>query len=309
MRDKMPIEEIRARSYKPRDAWWTVFLVDPLAARLVQVAVRFPAITPNRLTLGAFALGMGAAACFAGATYPWLVAGALLFHLSFVLDCMDGKIARLTGTGSVFGSWLDYVFDRLRVLVCAIALFGGQYRRTGEVVFLLVGGLVIFLDMFRYLNALQINKVKDDMRYQLAQVSAEGGVRPAFVEELVHEMPAGEADADALAGADGPVVDVHHDFRSRFAAFVTFRNFLVRHRVRAHVVSGIEFQMAVFIVGPLVGALVWVTLVAGALLLAFELLLIYKLYLSTKAFTRQLDSVERDAPATGPEPKLTPSPA
>ena len=24
---------------------------------------------------------------------------------------MDGKIARLKGTGSVFGAWLDYVFD------------------------------------------------------------------------------------------------------------------------------------------------------------------------------------------------------
>jgi phosphatidylglycerophosphate synthase len=28
------------------------------------------------------------------------VAGAVLFHLSFVIDCMDGKIARLNGTGS-----------------------------------------------------------------------------------------------------------------------------------------------------------------------------------------------------------------
>ena len=59
-----------------------------------------------------------------------LVVGALVYHLSFVLDCMDGKIARLKGTGSILGSWLDYVFDRIRVFTCALALFGGQYRET-----------------------------------------------------------------------------------------------------------------------------------------------------------------------------------
>ncbi|MFL5286419.1 MAG: hypothetical protein ACJ8AW_36945, partial [Rhodopila sp.] len=33
---KVTLQEIRERTYKPRDAWWTVLLVDPLAARLVR---------------------------------------------------------------------------------------------------------------------------------------------------------------------------------------------------------------------------------------------------------------------------------
>ena len=92
------LAEIQERTYKKRDAWWTVFLVDPLAGRLVVWTANHTSITPNQLTFGAGLLGLGAAACFTQATWPWLVAGALLFHLSFVLDCMDGKIARLKGT-------------------------------------------------------------------------------------------------------------------------------------------------------------------------------------------------------------------
>src|SRR5689334_19578887 len=102
MKQRTALADIRERTYKARDAWWTVWLVDPLASRLVWLTSPWPWVTPNRLTLGAFALGGGAAACFLKQSYGWVLAGAVLFHLSFVLDCMDGKTARLNGTGSIF---------------------------------------------------------------------------------------------------------------------------------------------------------------------------------------------------------------
>jgi phosphatidylglycerophosphate synthase len=265
--ERFTLDEVRARTCKDRDSWWTVLLVDPLAVRLVRLVAPYRWITPNRLTTAAFVLGLGAAACFWQQSRVWLIAGALLFHASFVLDCMDGKVARLTGNGSVFGAWMDYVFDRFRVVVCTVGLMGGQYVRTGSVGYLLVGGLVIFLDMFRYLNALQIAKAKDAMRARLTVV---GGVAPVFLEETGH------------AGPERPVVDVYRGFRSRFRRFVTVRDALVRRRIRAHLISGIEFQMAVFIVGPLTGWIAGTALVAGAMLAAFEALLIYKLWIATR---------------------------
>ncbi|SCL31004.1 CDP-alcohol phosphatidyltransferase [Micromonospora rhizosphaerae] len=297
MAQRLPLQEIRDRTYKDRDAWWTVWLVDPVASRLVRLVAPYRWITPNRLTTAAFLLGLAAAACFALQDYPWLVAGAVLFHLSFVIDCMDGKVARLNGTGSVFGAWLDYVFDRLRVLVCTIALMAGQFQRTGDLTYLWVGGGVIFLDMFRYLNALQIGKVKDQMRAELSALQGEGGVRPAFVEETVQQQPVGAATADQLAAGERPVVDVYGDFRTRFGLFVRFRNALVRQRIRAHVVSGIEFQMAVFIIGPLTGFIIGSAVVAGGLVVAFELLLIYKLRAATRSFTRHLADAKSSAAA------------
>ena len=95
MARRVSLGEIRSRTYKRRDAWWTVWLVDPLASRLVWLVAPWRWVTPNRLTTAAFAIGVGSAVCFWQGGYGWLVLGALLFHLSFVLDCMDGKIARL----------------------------------------------------------------------------------------------------------------------------------------------------------------------------------------------------------------------
>jgi phosphatidylglycerophosphate synthase len=267
MAARLALDEVRARTCKDRDAWWTVLLVDPLAVRLVRLVAPYRWITPNRLTTAAFAVGVGAAACFWQQSRLWLIAGAVLFHVSFVLDCMDGKVARLTGNGSVFGAWMDYVFDRFRVVACTVGLMGGQYARTGRVAYLLVGGLVIFLDMFRYLNALQIAKAKDAMR---ARLTVAGGAAPVFVEETGHADP------------ERPVVDVYHGFRSRFRRFMAVRDALVRRRIRPHLISGIEFQMAVFIVGPLIGWVAGTALVAGAMLAAFEVLLIYKLWIATR---------------------------
>jgi phosphatidylglycerophosphate synthase len=293
MATRFTLQDVRTQTYKSRDAWWTVLLVDPLASRLVQLVSRFRAVTPNRLTMAAFLLGVGAAACFARQEYRWLLAGALLFHLSFVIDCMDGKVARLMGTGSVFGAWLDYVFDRLRVLICTIALMSGQYAATGNLMYLWVGGGVIFLDMFRYLNALQMGKVKNDMRGRLAR--SHHDVRPVFVEETALEQPAGAAVTRVSAEGDQPVVDVYGDFRTRFSTFVKLRNVLVRARIRAHLVSGIEFQMAVFIIGPAIGFIIPTAIVAGVLLVAFELLLIFKLWTATQSFARKMAA--REVPA------------
>jgi hypothetical protein len=279
MPQRFTLDEVRARTYKDRDAWWTVWLVDPLAARLVRLVAPYRVVTPNRLTAAALLLGLAAAGTFAQRSVPWLVAGAVLFHLSFVLDCMDGKIARLNGTGSIFGVWLDFVLDRVKVLICAVALFGGQFAETGDLAYLGVGGAVIFLDLFRYLNSAQLTKVRDAMRAQIVEARGPG---VAFAEETAAEHPAG-----AMA-AGGPVVDVYGDFRTRFSPLVRMRNALVRQRIRAHLVSGIEFQMAVFIVGPLTGLVIGVPIVAGALLVLFELLLIYKLLSATRSYARQL---------------------
>lgn len=97
---------------KKVDAWWTVLVVDPLAVRLVRVVARFAAITPTLLTVVAHLLGVVSAALFAGGQ---LVAAAVVFEVRFVIDCADGKLARLRGTSSARGAFLDYVGDYLVV--------------------------------------------------------------------------------------------------------------------------------------------------------------------------------------------------
>lgn len=320
-----PLAEVRRLTEKKRDAWWTVFLVDPVATPLVRWTAMRTRITPNQITWAALVLGLGAAACFAMGDWKWLVVGAVVYHFSFVLDCMDGKLARLTGKGSEFGGWLDYIFDRIRVLACAVALMGGQFHRTGDVIYMWLAVAVVFLDALRYLDALQIFKVRHGMRVKLQQRQAElhsqGGLK--FMEDLLREeeaaaaetaenapsrpaattgVPAGVTepltpndDATAAPEAAAPVVDLQRSFKSRFGPYAAFRDFLIRHRVRPHLISGIEFQMAVFIIAPLTGFIVGTTIAAAVLLLIFELAIIYKLLLSTRDFERLMARMEKEA--------------
>ncbi|MBQ0852655.1 CDP-alcohol phosphatidyltransferase family protein [Streptomyces sp. BH-SS-21] len=356
-RDIPPLAEVRRITEKKRDAWWTVLLVDPVATPLVRLTAKYTRITPNQITWGAFLLGLVSAAFFAFGDWRWLIAGAFVYHLSFILDCMDGKVARLTGQGSVFGAWLDFVFDRIRVAVCGVALMAGQYDRTGETIYIWLAAAVVFLDTLRYINGLEIFKIRHTMRKQIkarvrAARRAENAAELAFMEDLLRNNPEADIEQDirqaatatvtpggvaesaeiaespevaAFAerehapataatavsapdaaeggvGAEGEaptkaparVIDLHQEFRHRFPVYLRARSFFLRHRIRTHLVSGIEFQMGVFILGPLFDSVIKATIVSGALLLVFELAIIYKLLLSTRDFTRTIDSFERE---------------
>ncbi|GAB3493814.1 CDP-alcohol phosphatidyltransferase family protein [Nocardiopsis coralliicola] len=345
------VDEVRQRTCRARDSWWTVALVDPLAVRLVRHAANRTRITPDQLTVAALFFGLGAAACFAMGSPAFLIAGAALYYVCFLLDCMDGKLARLTDRESMFGSWMDYVFDRLRVLVCAIALMGGQYVLTGQVAFVWMALFVVFVDMLRYLDALQVHKMRREMRSRIAGVleraraelsmlsdDAAGGSGAAVgasgagramsdqgeqavlrhgisvLEQILQGHLDREARREAAAGkepeivpfrTDLPRVDLHQEFRSRFPWYQKVWDALRARRVRTHLVGGVEFQMAVFVLAPLAGvaagaAIVWIPVVAGVLLLAFEIAIIYKLWLSTRDFFRVVDGIEGALGFTGP---------
>jgi hypothetical protein len=146
-----------------------------------------------------------------------------------------------------------------------------------------------------------MGKVKDEMRRGLA--AARGEAPAVFVEETGLLHPTGKTAPEMTTmtdrmGVERPVVDVYGDFRNRFGTFVNVRNKLVRRRIRAHVISGIEFQMAVFIIGPLTHWIIGATLVAAGLLVAFELMLILKLWTATRSYARHL----AEAAAVGPPP-------
>ena len=279
------IDEIRERTYKARDAWWTVLLVDPVAVHLVRFVAPYRWITPNLLSALAFVFGVASAACFAMQDRWWLVGGALLFHLSFVVDCMDGKIARLNGTGTMFGVWFDFIFDRLRVVLCTIALMGGQYARTGDVAWIWLAAAVLGLDLFRYLNGAQMAKIKATMRLQLDEAKGITTVAQAVDDE-------GESEEPVPAGpARSP--------------YERIRNALLRHRIRIHLFSGIEFEMTVFVIGPLIGFVFWTSIVAGVLLLLFEALLVVRLAQLIRQWKSQMAAAEKKREQVSPEPTPT----
>lgn len=347
------LDEVRARTLKERDSWWTVYFVDPLAVRFVRLLANRTSATPNQVTVAALFLGLGAAVCFAVGYWQFLLLGAVLYYLCFLLDCVDGKLARLTDGETLFGAWMDYVSDRFRVLVCAVALMGGQYvvavqenPGSAPVVFVWLALAVVFLDMLRYLNALQVYKVRREMGSHLAaaleraratlsmlepeaddEVTGEatgrgdrrmsdGGEQAvlrhgiAVLEQILRNQNERETRNSRSAGKQPdltlPRVDLHQEFRSRFPWYQRFWSALNARRVRTHLMGGIEFQMAVFVLAPIAAALVapsaigWIAAVAGVLLLAFEIAIIYKLWLSTRDFFRVVDGIDGALRFSGP---------
>ncbi|MGH7818367.1 MAG: CDP-alcohol phosphatidyltransferase family protein, partial [Candidatus Binatia bacterium] len=121
-----------AAAIKPRDAWWSRLVVGPLANRVVGRLAPYPAVTPNRVTLFSLAVGLAAAALFFVAEQPALLAGALLLQVSFLLDCVDGQLARFRGSSSLFGAILDRLCDRVKLAAVLLGIATGAHGEGGS---------------------------------------------------------------------------------------------------------------------------------------------------------------------------------
>jgi len=91
-------------------------------------------------------------------------------------------------------------------------------------------------------------------------------------------------------------VDLNQNFKSRFVLYLRVRSWLEKHRVRPHLFSGIEYQMFIFIIGPLVGLIVEMVIISSVLLLIFELAILYKLWLSTLDFKKVMEKLKNNLP-------------
>ncbi|HET7483480.1 MAG TPA: CDP-alcohol phosphatidyltransferase family protein [Actinomycetota bacterium] len=99
---------------KKRDYWWTVLAIDPLAVPLARSLARRGRVTPDQVTMASLVLGLATGPLYAIGAYWSFVAGAVVYYLSFMLDCVDGKIARLRGISSARGQALDAMADGIR---------------------------------------------------------------------------------------------------------------------------------------------------------------------------------------------------
>jgi len=130
------IVAIYRSSKKQRDInWFTEWVARPPAA-VVVYALRGTPVTPNQVTF--LSAAVAAVACAMFALLPghgWLIAAALVFELSFVLDCADGQLARLRRTASPLGHLLDFLMDELKAMLLlgavAARLWSDSARATG----------------------------------------------------------------------------------------------------------------------------------------------------------------------------------
>ena len=132
-------ELIRRRTYQPIGRFW---VLGP--ARLLARALRPTLIRPNAVTLASGALVLAASVLVAWPGLPpWASRGlaASALALALVLDTADGHLARLQGTASDFGRWLDANLDELGDMALHAAVAWSAFVQDGQPAWLVAGML------------------------------------------------------------------------------------------------------------------------------------------------------------------------
>ncbi|MFI7076294.1 DUF5941 domain-containing protein [Micromonospora sp. NPDC049903] len=110
------VDEDRAElrlSVKEKDDFFTTYFVSTWSPQVTKLCARL-GLSPTAVTMISVAFAVAAAALFAAGGRPALVGGAVLLYLGFVLDCVDGQLARYTRNFSAWGGWLDTMADRAK---------------------------------------------------------------------------------------------------------------------------------------------------------------------------------------------------
>ncbi|MEV8633762.1 CDP-alcohol phosphatidyltransferase family protein [Streptosporangium sp. NPDC051023] len=128
------VDEARARldaTVKTDDGFFATYFVSSWSKYVVRLAAAL-GLTPNAVTGISVGLAALAALWFSAGTRPAQIAGAVLLYLSFVLDCVDGQLARYTRAFSPLGAWLDATFDRVKEYIVYVGLAFGYAAGLDE---------------------------------------------------------------------------------------------------------------------------------------------------------------------------------
>lgn len=118
----------------------TRILSRPASRVLTRVFLNTP-ISPNQITLISFFFGLMSAFLFFQGHYESSVIASVLLVFSTWIDGADGEIARLKFMESDIGKKLDIYCDNIVHFLVFTAIGCGAYFKSGETLFLYLGGL------------------------------------------------------------------------------------------------------------------------------------------------------------------------
>lgn len=166
-------ELARRRSYQPLGRFWALAPARALARLLRPTIVR-----PNALTLasGALVLGGATAAAVGCDSLVGRLGVAAALALGLVLDTADGHLARLQGTASEFGRWLDANLDEWGDMALHAAIAWAAFARDGWAGWLALG-MLYALGKYAYLVGVTTGEVLDAASASVSDPpTASGGV-------------------------------------------------------------------------------------------------------------------------------------
>jgi phosphatidylglycerophosphate synthase len=184
------------KAAKYPDSFWTVIIIDPIAFKITRlIANKLKNITPNQITIISLIVGLISAFCFFRATYPYLILGGILFEISILFDCIDGKLARATGQTTLLGKKLEFIRDKSFHIINLVGLSIGQFLLSSDHRILFISGIYFILLCFYWLlyrspliNFLSLDyKLPHYKRILLIPISAEFTAFAFFLGPLLNK--------------------------------------------------------------------------------------------------------------------------
>lgn len=130
-------------------------------------------ISPNFITSASFGLGLAAAWSFSLGSQKLVIVGAILFLLCYLLDNVDGEVARAKNQCTPFGAYFDTFVDWIVHAAFFIGLGWGAVAKTGDDIWLWFAGSAAAGATINYVLSL-FEIPDDDVTEETASTSPSG---------------------------------------------------------------------------------------------------------------------------------------
>ena len=140
MRPSLSQLERRAQKHGHRRVgnWLARRVARPVALRVTWIVAPW-GVSAHAVTLVATITALAAAAAFGLGNVGGWILGAMLLQLWYLLDHVDGQLARLNETASLDGTTLDYLMHHTVTMSVPLGIGMGLFSRTCEAWWLVVG--------------------------------------------------------------------------------------------------------------------------------------------------------------------------
>ena len=149
------------KTFKPREEWWSRVFATPIAHFVLLGVADWRFITPNRLTALSFTLTVLTAILILFGSSKSLVVAGIVLQIAYIIDCMDGQLARYRQTMSQMGSFLDKLSDYIKFPVVLLGLsITAHYHDGSSMASFMFGMLsVFFIGYQSYLKSLSLKEL------------------------------------------------------------------------------------------------------------------------------------------------------
>ena len=154
-----PIKALKELCQQPlgvsRESWLSNHFARPISIYITRALLHTP-ITANQVTIGMILLGVAAGTLFIFGNYWYSIIGVVLLLLAYILDRVDGEIARYRKATSIRGNFLDNLYHDIVKPYIFIGIAFGVYANFHTITaFILCFSasmsvlLLLFLDLQR----------------------------------------------------------------------------------------------------------------------------------------------------------------